>query len=190
MRQLGALAPALAVVALAGCRMAGEAAPDPAAAAPGVWTMTEHGPCMETPPPFEFRPAPACAPVSDFPGYIFLGVPYLGTAVGLGSAFALSEATACQAEALQTLAYNADLAEVLGQQCMGREDVSEMQRALAALELYRGGPTGEIDPATFAAMRAWKAAHDVEETELGPTKVFAARVIRSAEPSPRARVLR
>lgn len=188
-RKIERTAVILAALVLVGCQTTAD---DAAGPVPGQlpslaqvqmdWQVTEHGPCVVTPPPVALQPMPACSPASTFPGYVFLGVPYLGTALSIGGAIAVSEASACRGDALATLNYNRQVAKLLAQQCMTPSDILEMQGALGRLELLADGPTGEIDPATFEAMKIWHATLDRDQTDFGPTKEFGARVIQSAGP--------
>lgn len=182
-----ATAALLAALALAGCQTTAGDAPPPEAELDLAtvqldWQITPHGPCVVTPPPVAFRPAPACDPVATVPGYVFLGVPYLGAVIGLGSAAAVSSASACQGEAASNAIHNRRVASLMAQQCMGPGDVSAMQAALARLGLLRAQASGVIDDPTFRAMQTWHAGYDTAGIEFGPTKEFAAQVIRSADP--------
>ncbi len=180
----------IALAACAGDRGAEPATAEPATAEPGElpslagvrldWQVTEHGPCVASPPGVAYQPMPACAPATTLPGAVFLGVPYLGTVLGVGNAIAVSEVSACQGDALATLEYNRQVAKLLAQQCMGAADIAEMQGALGRLGLLAGESFGEIDPPTFRAMQVWHATLDRAGTDFGPTKEFGARVIASS----------
>ncbi|GMG81282.1 hypothetical protein LNKW23_04950 [Paralimibaculum aggregatum] len=182
----------LPALALAGC-MAGtdpDAPEQPPLETVSLdWQVTPYGACVATPPPVAYRPAPACDPVATLPGYIFLGIPYLGAALSVGQAAAVADASACQGEAASAAIHNRRVATLLAQQCMEPGDVSAMQAVLARLGLLRGSATGVLDDRTYRAMQGWSAGGD-GSVELAPTKEFAARVIASAEPGPPARVLR